>query len=140
MTRSAYHPYTQIMYLYTHNLPARYITIAHLLSFMSVRVYDVNMILRDIGNDWCHTFIYDTSMDVGVLRLKPGDTDPQSPHANDEIYYIIRGDGFLNIEGKDIPIREGMVIFVPAKKKHRFHGNKNELIALYVFAGRDEDV
>ncbi len=107
-------------------------------------VYDVNKILKDMdmNNDWYCTFMQENSMDVGILRLRPGEIDPQNPHVNDEIYYIIKGDGFLRIEDdeEDIPIREGMVIFVPAKKKHKFHNNSKELVALYVFAGKDEDI
>jgi len=106
---------------------------------MKAYAYDVNKILNDM-DDWCCTFMQEGSMDVGVLRLKPGEADPQSPHVNDEIYYIIKGDGFLRIDDKDIPIHEGMVIFVPAKKRHKFHSNSKELVALYVFAGKDEDI
>ncbi|MEO9365278.1 MULTISPECIES: cupin domain-containing protein [Candidatus Nitrosocaldus] len=109
---------------------------------MRTEVYNVNDILDIMSKDgdWCCTFLQSRSMDAGVLRLKPGEDDPQSPHVNDEIYYIIKGDGFITIEGKDIPIKEGSVIFVPAKAKHKFHGNTKELIALYIFAGRDEDI
>lgn len=102
--------------------------------------YDIEEILNGMGNDWYCTFLQRDSMDVGILRLAAGEMDPQSAHVNDEIYYIIRGDGFLRVEDKDIPVKENMVIFVPARKRHKFHSNTKELVALYVFAGKDEDV
>lgn len=109
---------------------------------MGADVYNIGDMLRIMSKngDWCCTFLQKGSMDVGVLRLKPGEDDPQSPHLNDEVYYIIEGDGFIRVEGKDIPVREGSVVFVPAKARHKFHGNTRELVALYVFAGRDEDI
>ncbi len=104
--------------------------------------YNVDDILRMMirDGDWCCTFLQRGSMDVGVLRLKPGEEDPQAPHVNDEVYYIIKGDGFIRIEDKDIPVKDGSVIFVPARARHKFHGNTKELVALYIFAGRDEDL
>ncbi|RMF30001.1 MAG: cupin domain-containing protein [Candidatus Nitrosothermus koennekii] len=79
-------------------------------------------------------------MAVGVLRLKPEQEDPQDPHLYDEIYYIIKGDGYLRVDDKDIEVKEGKIIFVPAYTKHKFHDNTKELIALYVFAGEDKDI
>ncbi len=104
--------------------------------------YDIPSIIKDIKDrdDWCDTFLSKDSMAVGVLRLKPNEEDPQEPHLYDEIYYIIKGDGYLRVEDKDITIKEGRVIFVPAYARHKFHSNTKELIALYVFAGEDKDV
>ena len=104
--------------------------------------YDIPSIINEIKNrnDWCDTFLCKDSMAVGVLRLKPNEEDPQEPHLYDEIYYIIEGDGYLRVEDKDVAVKEGKVIFVPAYAKHKFHSNTRELIALYVFAGEDKDI
>lgn len=104
-----------------------------------VESYDLYKIISSMNN-WYDTFIERSNMAVGVLRLRPNELDPQDPHLYDEIYYIVQGDGYLNVEGEEIAIREGSVIFVPAHAKHKFHGNSKELIALYVFAGEDKDV
>ncbi len=101
--------------------------------------YDLDKIL-DKMHGWYDTFICKDNMAVGVLRLKPNQEDPQDPHLYDEIYYIIKGDGYLRVDDKDIEVREGRIIFVPAYVKHKFHSNSKELIALYVFAGKDEDI
>ena len=104
--------------------------------------YDTSKIIDMLKarDDWCDTFIDKSNMAVGVLRLKPNQDDPQMPHAYDEIYYIIQGDGYLKLNGKDIKLKQGMVIFVPAYAEHKFHSNSKELIALYVFAGEDKDI
>ena len=101
--------------------------------------FDTNQFLKDIskGNSYFHTFINKENLAAGILRLAPGEKDTQSTHDSDEIYYIIRGDGFLNIDGKDHSISEGMSYFVAKNLVHKFHGNKKELVVLYFFGGPD---
>lgn len=104
-------------------------------------VYYTEEILKklDASGNWFYSFMSKGSMDAGILRLMHKETDPQDPHTNDELYFVIKGNGFIRIESKDIPIKPGSIIFVPARKKHHFHGNSDELQVLYVFAGEDKD-
>jgi len=53
---------------------------------------------------------------------------------------VMKGHGFIQLGKEDVPIKPGSIIFVPAGKKHNFHGNKDELQVLYVFAGEDKDI
>ena len=101
--------------------------------------FDTNEYIKNIAKSpsYFHTFINRNTLAAGVLRLEPGEEDTQSTHENDEIYYIIRGDGFLNIAGKDYPISKAKAYFVGKNVEHKFHGNKNELIVLYFFGGPD---
>ena len=101
--------------------------------------FDTNEYLKSIvkSNSYYHTFINKENLAAGILCLKPGEEDTQSPHESDEIYYIVRGDGFLNIGGKDYPVSEAKAYFVGKNIEHKFHGNKKELIALYFFGGPD---
>jgi mannose-6-phosphate isomerase-like protein (cupin superfamily) len=101
--------------------------------------FDTNQFLKDISksNSYFHTFINKENLAAGIILLKPGEKDTQAPHDSDEIYYIIRGDGFLNIDGKDYSISEGMSYYVAKNLEHKFHGNKKELVVLYFFGGPD---
>ena len=101
--------------------------------------FDTKEYIKEIskGNSYFHTFINKDNLAAGILRLEPGEKDTQEPHESDEIYYIIRGDGFLNIGEKDYSVSEGMSYFVVKNIKHRFHGNKKELVVLYFFGGPD---
>ncbi|TLX95030.1 MAG: cupin domain-containing protein [Thaumarchaeota archaeon] len=101
--------------------------------------FDTKEYIKNIakGKSHFHTFINKDSLAAGIIRLEPGEEDTQAPHESDEIYYIIQGDGFLNVGGKDYVISEGMSYFVAKDIKHRFHGNKEELVALYFFGGPD---
>lgn len=62
--------------------------------------------------------------------------DTQGGYYVDEVYYVIEGNGFIKINGKDHSIKQGTSILVPAKTEHKFHGNKQDLVIFYVLGGR----
>ena len=101
--------------------------------------FDTKEYLENIvkGKSYFYTFINRDNLAAGILRLGPGEEDTQTPHDSDEIYYIVKGDGFLNIDGKDHSVSEGMSYYVRKNIEHKFHGNKKELVVLYFFGGPD---
>ncbi len=101
--------------------------------------FDVDEYIEKIknGNEYFHTFINRTNLAVGVLVLQPGEEDTQEPHENDEVYLILKGDGFLKIKDKDYPISKNKIYFVAKNIKHYFHQNSKELVVLYFFGGSD---
>ena len=72
-------------------------------------------------------------MAVGVLFLKPGENDIQEPHDSDEIYYILDGNGFLEINSESYSIKKGQAYFVAKDTQHHFYGNTKNLSVLYFF-------
>jgi len=101
--------------------------------------FDTNQYIDEIrkNENYFHTFINRETLAVGVLVLQPGEEDTQTPHDSDEVYYILKGDGFLKINKKDYSVSEGKMFFVQKDIKHYFFGNKKELIVLYFFGGPD---
>ncbi|RNJ76284.1 MAG: cupin domain-containing protein [Nitrosopumilus sp. H8] len=89
------------------------------------------------SSSYFDTFINKESLAAGVLVLQPGEEDTQEPHDADEVYYVVSGDGFLRINKKDYAVSGGKAFFVSKGTKHRFHGNKKELRAVYFFGGQD---
>src|SRR5919197_1892233 len=81
-------------------------------------------------------FITTKQIQAGVLRLHPGGNDTQQPHSVDEVYYVIHGDGLINIKGNDYNIKQGSCVFVKAGTEHRFHGNNEDLVVLYALGGQ----
>jgi mannose-6-phosphate isomerase-like protein (cupin superfamily) len=57
---------------------------------------------------------------MSLLFFAPKEQDYQSPHDQDELYIVIRGNGVLMIEDEAFPFSTGDVLFVPANKVHRF--------------------
>ncbi len=74
-------------------------------------------------------------MSVGVLVLKPGENYTQEPHDSDEIYYILDGNGFLEIDDEHHRIKKGQAYFVAKDVQHHFYGNTKNLSVLYFFGG-----
>ncbi len=74
------------------------------------------------------------SMSAGVYVLRAGGTDPQSPHKEDEMYYVVSGRARMRVGAEDQAIGEGSVIFVEAGVEHRFHDIQEELVVLVFFA------
>ena len=59
-------------------------------------------------------------LELGVYVLVAPEPDHQQPHADDEIYVVLEGAGVLQVEGEDVPVREGSAVFVEAGADHRF--------------------
>jgi len=72
---------------------------------------------------------------MSLLLFAPRGEDYQTPHAQDELYVIIRGQGTLMLEEDQIDFETGDVLFVPACKVHRFVGFSDDLAAWVVFGG-----
>ncbi len=79
-------------------------------------------------------FLRIPAMSTGMYTLSAGATDPQSPHKEDELYYVVRGKARMKAGNEDQPIVAGAVIFVAAGVEHRFYDIEEELTVLVFFA------
>jgi mannose-6-phosphate isomerase-like protein (cupin superfamily) len=59
-------------------------------------------------------------LEVGVYVLVAPEPDRQQPHEDDELYVVLEGTGVLQVEGQEVPVREGSAVFVEAGADHRF--------------------
>jgi mannose-6-phosphate isomerase-like protein (cupin superfamily) len=79
-------------------------------------------------------FLRFPAMSAGLYVLPAGGVDPQKPHKEDEMYYVVRGRAGMRVGPEDQVVGEGSVIFVAANVEHRFHDITEELVALVFFA------
>jgi mannose-6-phosphate isomerase-like protein (cupin superfamily) len=79
-------------------------------------------------------FLRISAMSAGIYTLAAGATDPQSPHKEDELYYVVRGRARMKAGSEDHPVAPGAVIFVAAGVDHRFYEIEEELAVLVFFA------
>ncbi|HVO81960.1 MAG TPA: cupin domain-containing protein [Terriglobales bacterium] len=79
-------------------------------------------------------FLRVPAMSVGFYVVPAGGTDPQKPHKEDEVYYVVRGRARMRVGPDDQPVTEGSIIFVAANVEHRFHDIEEELVVLVFFA------
>ena len=79
-------------------------------------------------------FLRVPAMSAGFYILAAGATDPQSPHHEDEMYYVVRGRARFRAGGEDREVSAGSVLFVAAEVEHRFYDITEELAVLVFFA------
>ena len=79
-------------------------------------------------------FLRVPAMSAGIYVLPAGAVDPQHPHREDELYYVVRGRARMQVGKEDQEIRAGTVIFVEANLEHRFYDIIDELQVLVFFA------
>jgi mannose-6-phosphate isomerase-like protein (cupin superfamily) len=79
------------------------------------------------------------AMSAGVYVLPAGGPDPQKPHREDEMYYVVRGRALMQIGSENAEVRAGSVIFVEAGAEHRFYDIKEELEVLVFFAPGEQE-
>ena len=79
-------------------------------------------------------FLRVPAMSAGLYVLPSGAVDPQGPHREDEMYYVIRGRARFRAGDEDGEVSAGSVLFVGAEVEHRFYEITEELAALVFFA------
>jgi mannose-6-phosphate isomerase-like protein (cupin superfamily) len=89
---------------------------------------------REVGGRLYHEFLRVPSMSAGYYRLPAGGVDPQSPHAEDEIYVILAGRAWITVGDEERAVAPGDVVFVAATVPHRFHDIGEDLEVVVIFA------
>ena len=84
-------------------------------------------------------FLRVPSMSAGMYVLPKGAADPQKPHREDEMYYVVRGRARMQIGSEHAEVGAGSVIFVEAELEHRFCDIQEELEVLVFFAPAERE-
>jgi mannose-6-phosphate isomerase-like protein (cupin superfamily) len=79
-------------------------------------------------------FLKVPDLSVGLYALPTGGKDPQAPHTEDEVYYIVSGKARIKVAGEDRAVQAGSVVYVAKNVEHRFHSIEAELTVLVFFA------
>lgn len=93
--------------------------------------------ILDKQGNYFSNFVDLNAVQVGILRLRPLEIDLQEPHSGDEIYLVVRGNGFIQMNNKKHKIMPNTFIYVPANMEHRFVDNTEELIVAYFITKGD---
>jgi len=83
-------------------------------------------------------FLSEGTMSLGLYVLPAGSVDTQSPHAEDEIYYVVAGHGAIVVAGERRPVQPGSIVFVAKEVEHRFVDIAEDLSILVFFAPEHE--
>lgn len=97
------------------------------------RLDDVRRARLDAGRLY-QEFLRRPSMSAGLYELAVGASDPQQPHDEDELYFVIDGRATFESKGELRSVGPGDTIFVAAGATHRFVEITRDLSLLVVFA------
>jgi mannose-6-phosphate isomerase-like protein (cupin superfamily) len=104
---------------------------AHKVRFLEVTALEARRAQQ--GEDYLE-FLRESSMSAGIYVLPVGGVDRQSPHRQDEMYFVVSGRGRMRAGSEDHAVGPGSVIFIAADAQHRFYDIEEELTLLVIFA------
>jgi mannose-6-phosphate isomerase-like protein (cupin superfamily) len=108
---------------------------------MHVNVFDFSELLARSPEKYLE-FVRVSAFSVGIYVLESGATDLQTPHSEDEVYYVVSGHAKMRTDSEgnfnSFDVSPGTIIFVPAKVDHSFY-EISERLAVLVFFGPEHD-
>ena len=79
-------------------------------------------------------FLKVPDLSMGLYVLPAGGVDPQSPHTEDEVYYVVNGKAQIKVADEDRAVKAGSIVYVAKNVEHRFHTIEEELTVIVFFA------
>ena len=101
-----------------------------------MQAYDLTQLIsqRESSNKPYLEFLKVPDFSVGLYVLPAGGTDPQSPHTEDEVYYVVSGKAQILVAEENRDVQAGSIVYVEKNVAHRFHSIEAELTVLVFFA------
>ena len=89
---------------------------------------------RESSNKLYLEFLKVPDLSMGLYVLPAGGMDPQSPHTEDEVYYVVSGRAKILVAEENRDVQAGSIVYVAKNVEHRFHSIEKELTVLVFFA------
>ena len=98
-----------------------------------MQAFDVATLIGEMQPQKWREILRAPTLSMGVYHLKAGDTDGQSPHTEDEVYYVISGRGKVTVGDEVRDVGPGSIVFVAAAVPHQFHEITEDLTLFVAF-------
>jgi mannose-6-phosphate isomerase-like protein (cupin superfamily) len=101
-----------------------------------MQAYELTQLIsqRADSNKLYLEFLKVPDLSMGLYVLPAGGIDPQSPHLEDEVYYVVSGQAKIQVADEERDIQAGSIVYVAKNVKHRFHSIEEELTVIVFFA------
>jgi mannose-6-phosphate isomerase-like protein (cupin superfamily) len=101
-----------------------------------MQAYELTQLIsqRADANKLYLEFLKAPDLSMGLYVLPAGGTDPQSPHTEDEVYFITGGKAKIKVADEDRPVQAGSIVYVAKNVEHRFHSIEQDLTVIVFFA------
>jgi len=103
------------------------------MQWTALHLEDLTADQRASTEPWLE-FLRVPSLRAGLYVLAPGAWDHQSPHEEDEVYYVVAGRATFEAGAERQDVRGGSIIYVAAHQAHRFTNITEELRVLVFFS------
>lgn len=102
----------------------------------SMQAYELTQLIsqRADSNKAYLEFLKVPDLSMGLYVLPAGETDLQSPHTEDEVYYVVSGKAKIKVADENRDVQAGSVVYVAKNVDHRFHSIEEELNVIVFFA------
>jgi quercetin dioxygenase-like cupin family protein len=75
--------------------------------------------LEQLSGTLSRKLIYGDKVMVAEVRLKKGSIVPEHHHESEQLTWIVKGELFFEINGKNIYVKEGEVLVIPSNTPHK---------------------
>ena len=101
-----------------------------------MQAYELSQLIsqRTSTNKLYLEFLKVPDLSMGLYVLPAGGTDPQSPHTEDEVYYVVSGRAQIQVADENRTVQAGSIVYVAKNVEHRFHSIEEELTVIVFFA------
>jgi mannose-6-phosphate isomerase-like protein (cupin superfamily) len=103
---------------------------------MAVEAFDLRQVAaqQKDGSERYLQFLNKGTMSLGLYVLPAGAGDTQTPHDEDEIYFVTGGRATVEVAGDRRAVTPGSIVFVARHVDHRFTDIEEDLSLLVFFA------
>ncbi|CAG0967115.1 putative monooxygenase [Anaerolineales bacterium] len=101
-----------------------------------MQAYELTQLIsqREASNKRYLEFLKVPDLSMGLYILPVGGVDSQSPHTEDEVYYVVSGQAKIQVADEDRSVQAGSIVYVAKNVEHRFHSIEEELTVVVFFA------
>ena len=78
-------------------------------------------------------FLKVPALSCGVYHLAAGSKDMQSPHDEDEVYYVLSGKARMRLDEEERAVGPGSLLYVGATTEHSFFEIEEDMTLLVFF-------
>lgn len=91
--------------------------------------------VRDLKLVYPETGLDAKTLCMGLVEIDPGKASPQHRHNCEEVYYVLDGEGVLELEGKSYPLTKGGCSLQRPNEIHLVRNTGDSVLRLIVVAG-----
>ena len=106
------------------------------MSDSSWQVFDIDAIRQSLSSDRVQykEFLRVPSLSCGVYRLPVGAKDMQTPHDEDEVYFVLEGRARMKVGDEMREVSAGNILYIQATETHSFFEIEEPMTLIVFFA------